>query len=360
MDTIMSVTFKDVAKLANVSTQTVSRVTNGSPNVAEETRKKVNAAIEQLGYIPNKGAQLLGRARSNVIGLVTIDILLHGASLIANGIRKQAKQLGYGTSLSVVSEHAFEKITAAIRDLQSQRVEFIIMNIPLSKEEAEMLVAQYAGIHFVFIDVPPSTRVNAVYGANYDGARQAAELMLSQQRKRLLFITGPHDSSASELRLQGWMDVLKEYPDAKVINQFEGDWQARSGYLCTREALGNGGDFDGVMVGNDQMALGVLRALSEFNLSVPQQISVIGFDDTSDSAYFSPPLTTIRQDFLLIGKRSVLMALSMAEESAKEFQQEAIVTQLIERKSTQLYQQAQNNKQKMRALLKQFETLLSE
>ncbi|MGB5446824.1 MAG: LacI family DNA-binding transcriptional regulator [Psychromonas sp.] len=356
----MSVTFKDVAKLANVSTQTVSRVTNGSPNVAEETRIKVNAAIKELGYIPNKGAQILGRARSTMIGVVTIDILLHGASLIANGIRKQAKKLGYGTSLSVVPKHSMEKITAAVDELKSQRVEFIIMNIPLSKEESEMLVDHYANIHFVFIDVPPNSQVNAVCAANYEGARQAAELMLSLQRRRFLLITGPHDSSASEQRLKGWLDVLKEYPDAHIVNQFEGDWQARSGYLCTREALGNSCDFDGVLVGSDQMALGVIRALNEFNLCVPQQISVIGFDDTADSAYFSPPLTTIRQDFLLIGERSVLMALSMAEKPTQHFHQESIVTQLIERKSTQLYQQGQDNKQKMRDLLKQFEQLLAE
>lgn len=356
----MSVTFKDVAKLAGVSTQTVSRVTNGSLNVAEETRKKVNAAVKQLGYIPNKGAQILGRAKSKVVGLVTIDMMLHGASLIANGIRKQAKQLGYGTFLSVVSEHSFEKITAAIRDLQSQRTEFIIMNIPLSKEEAETLVDQYSSIHFIFIDVPPNAQVNAVCGANYEGAKQAAELMISLQRKRLLLITGPHDSSSSELRLQGWMDVVKASSNARIINQFEGDWQAGSGYRSTREALEKGGDFDGVLVGSDQMALGVLRALSEFNLTVPQQISVIGFDDTYDSAYFSPPLTTIKQDFLSIGARSVLRALSMAEQPLKECRQELILTQLIERKSTQLYQQGQDNKQKMRGLLKQFEKMLAE
>ncbi|MFT6925344.1 MAG: DNA-binding LacI/PurR family transcriptional regulator [Psychromonas sp.] len=356
----MNVTFKDVAKLAGVSTQTVSRVTNGSPNVAEETRKKVNAAVKELGYVPNQGAQILGRARSKVVGLVTLDILLHGASLIANGVRKQAKELGYGTSLSAVSENSFEKITAAIRDFQSQRVEFIILNIPLSKEEAEMLVEQYSAIHFVFIDVPPNAQVHAVYGASYDGARQAAELMLSLQRKRLLLITGPHHSSASELRLQAWVDVLQDDPNARIVTQFEGDWQARSGYLLAREALSNGADFDGVLVGNDQMALGVLRALNEFNLAVPQEISVIGFDDTYDSAYFSPPLTTIKQDFLLIGKRSVLMALSMAEQPLKECRQESIVTQLIERKSTQLYQQGRDNKQQMRILLKKFEKLLSE
>jgi DNA-binding LacI/PurR family transcriptional regulator len=356
----MNVTFKDVAKLANVSTQTVSRVTNGSLNVAPETREKVHAAIKQLGYIPNQGAQILGRAKSKMIGLVTIDILLHGASLVANGVRKQAKKLGYGTSLSVVSENSFDKITIAVGDLKAQRVEFIIMNIPLSRVDAEMLVAQYSSIHFVFIDVPPESQVNAVSGASYKGAKIAAELMLSLCRKRLLAITGPHGSSASGLRLQGWLDVLKEDPESKIINQFEGDWQASSGYRCTRQALSDGRDFDGVLVANDQMALGVLRALKEFNLSVPQQVSVIGFDDTVDSAYFTPPLTTIRQDFLTIGERAVLLAFSVADKATKTYQHESIATELIERQSTQMYRSAQGNEQKIKVLLKQIETLLIE
>ncbi|MFT6986474.1 MAG: DNA-binding LacI/PurR family transcriptional regulator [Psychromonas sp.] len=356
----MNVTFKDVAKLANVSTQTVSRVTNGSLSVAPETREKVNAAIKQLGYIPNKGAQLLGRAKSKTIGLVTIGILLQGASLINDGIRKQAKKLGYGTSLSVVAEHSFDKITAAVDDLKAQRVEFIIMNIPLSKEEAELLVAQYLHIQFVFIDVPPDSRVNAVSGANYNGAKAAAKLMLSLCRKRLLVITGPHGSSASELRLQGWLDVLKEDGDSKIIHQCEGDWQAGSGYMCTRQALSDGRDIDGVLVASDQMALGVLRALNEFNLTVPQQVSVIGFDDTADSAYFTPPLTTIKQDFLTIGERAVSLAFSVADKATKAYQHESIVTELIERKSTQAYRPPQANEQQINTLLKQIKKLLTE
>ncbi|WP_372880478.1 LacI family DNA-binding transcriptional regulator [Psychromonas sp.] len=355
----MSVTFKDVAKLANVSTQTVSRVSNGAGNVAEETRQKVNSAIKKLGYVPHKGAQILRQTSSKVIGLVTLDIMLQGASLISNGIREQAKALGYGISLSVVAKHSMEKITAAVDDLRSQRVEFIIMNIPLGKEEAEMLVGQYADIHFVFIDVPPESGVNVVCAANYQGARQAAELMLSLQRKRFLLITGPSDSSASQLRLQGWLDALKKCADARIVNQFAGDWTAASGYLHVREALSYGCGFDALLVGNDQMALGVVRALNEFNLSVPQQVSVIGFDDSDDSAYFWPPLTTIRQDFRQIGERCVLMALSMAETPAADCRKEAIATTLIERKSTQPYLHSQkDNKQKIATLLKQFEKLL--
>lgn len=354
----MSVTFKDVAKLANVSTQTVSRVTNGSANVAEETRIKVNAAIKELGYIPNKGAQILSRAKSTMIGVVTVDILLHGASLITNGIRKQAKQHGYGISLAVVSTHTYEKVTAAIDELKSQRVEFVILNIPLSKEESEQIQTTYQGMHFVFIDVPLDSQVNAVYAANYEGAKAAVNLMISLKRKRFLVITGPNDSSASQQRLAGWIDSIEAHPDAAIVDQFEGDWLASSGYLHTQQALSNSCQFDAVLVGSDQMALGVLRALNEFALQVPQQVSVIGFDDTADSAYFTPPLTTIRQDFLLIGERSVLMVLKMAEAELQSVQQEFIETQLIERKSTQLYQQTEDNKDKLRALLKQAEQLI--
>ena len=94
----MSITFKDVAKLAGVSTQTVSRVTNGSQDVAESTRNKVNAAIKQLGYVPNKGAQMLSRAKSTSVGLVTLDMALHGAAMIANGVRMQAHDMSYGVA----------------------------------------------------------------------------------------------------------------------------------------------------------------------------------------------------------------------------------------------------------------------
>jgi DNA-binding LacI/PurR family transcriptional regulator len=293
-----------------------------------------------------------------MIGVVTIDILLHGASLIANGIREQAKKRGYGTSLAVVSTHSLDKITVAIDELKSQRVEFIIMNIPLSKEESELLVDRYDGIHFVFIDVPLNSDVNTVCCANYEGAKKAAELMIGLHRKRFLVITGPQDSSAAEQRLKGWVDTLNQHDDVHIVSQFEGDWQASSGYFHAHQALNDGLHFDAVLVGNDQMALGVLRALNEFNLTVPQQVSVIGFDDTADSAYFSPPLTTIKQDFLLIGERSVLMALSMAEKTNATFKQETIVTEVVERKSTQMYQQTGSDKAAIRQLLKQCQQLL--
>ncbi|UPW19448.1 LacI family DNA-binding transcriptional regulator [Agarivorans sp. TSD2052] len=351
----MSVTFKQVAELAGVSTQTVSRVTNGASNVAQDTRDKVNAAIAQLGYVPNKGAQLLSGAKSKVIGLITLDVSLHGISLIANNIRIQAQRHDFGTAFSVVDEHAFDKIVSATRELTSQRIEYIIVNLPLTKNEAEQLVELFPNLHFVFIDVPDDSQVNSVSAAHYQGASDAASLMLKQQRHRLLLLTGPSDSSASKLRLQGWLAQI-ERQKATVVAQLEGDWLASSGYQLTREALRNGAQIDGVLVASDQMALGVLRALHEHALTVPQQVAVIGFDDSADSAYFSPPLTTIKQDFSLISERAIAMLFD--DKSSSLPLKASIATQLIERQSTQLFTEQSYNKAALERLLLQIKNAL--
>ncbi|GDY25150.1 lac repressor [Agarivorans sp. Toyoura001] len=351
----MNVTFKQVAELAGVSTQTVSRVTNGASNVAQDTRDKVNAAIEQLGYVPNKGAQLLSGAKSMVIGLITLDVSLHGISIIANNIRKQAKLRDYGIALSVVDEHAFDKIVEATRELKSQRIEYIIVNLPLTKVEAEQLVMLFADLHFVFIDVPYDSQVNLVSAAHQQGAADAASVMLKQQRARLLLITGPSDSSASQLRLQGWLEQIHQH-QATVVAQLEGNWLASSGYQLTREALANGANINGVLVASDQMALGVLRALHEQGLNVPQQVAVIGFDDSADSAYFYPPLSTIKQDFAQISEQAVAMLFS--DESSPRPIKASIATQVVERQSTQVFTESSYQKSNIEQLLQQIKNAL--
>jgi DNA-binding LacI/PurR family transcriptional regulator len=352
----MSVTFKDVAALAGVSTQTVSRVTNGSSNVADDTRKKVLAAIEQLNYIPNKGAQLLSRAKSKVIGLITLDIGLHGVSLIANGIRRQAYEVGYGTLFSVLVEPNFDSIIDAVRDLKSQKTDKIILNIPVDKHTAEQLVTIHPDIHFVFIDVPQDAKVHSVCADHYQGGCQAANLLLELKRNQMVFITGPNDSSASERRVAGWSDTLAEH-NVQVVAHYEGDWQADSGYLYTRQLIADGKSFDSILVAGDQMALGVLRALAEFNYKVPEQVSVIGFDDLADCAYFSPPLTTIRQEFSAIGQIAVDLALDNSEQLTAS-KQEIIATTLIQRKSTAMKEDTTYDKSRINQLLRDIEQLL--
>ncbi|MEZ9265565.1 LacI family DNA-binding transcriptional regulator [Vibrio splendidus] len=355
----MSITFKDVAKLAGVSTQTVSRVTNGSQDVAESTRNKVNAAIKQLGYVPNKGAQMLSRAKSTSVGLVTLDMALHGAAMIANGVRMQAHDMSYGVAFSVVSEPNLANTREAIRELMAQQVDSIILNVPLESTDAEWLVEQYQHLNLIFIDVPSNSQVNYVCGDHAEGAKLAAQHLLESGRTDFLLITGPNESSASEIRHQSWLAALSD-AESKVQYQYQGNWQAESGYLGVREAVAKQAVFDAVLVASDQMALGVLRALQELQVPVPDKVAVVGFDGIEDSAFFNPPLTTIKQDFTTIGRQAVVLAEKLNANSQDALLQHHIETALLPRESSQPKVTAHYEKQEIEQLLKRIQTLLPE
>ncbi|MEZ8354942.1 LacI family DNA-binding transcriptional regulator [Vibrio splendidus] len=355
----MSITFKDVAKLAGVSTQTVSRVTNGSQDVAESTRNKVNAAIKQLGYVPNKGAQMLSRAKSTSVGLVTLDMALHGAAMIANGVRMQAHDMGYGVAFSVVSEPNLANTREAIRELMAQQVDSIILNVPLKSADAEWLVEQYQHLNLIFIDVPSNSQVNYVCGDHAEGAKLAAQHLLESGRTDFLLITGPNESSASKIRHQSWLAALSD-AESKVLYQYQGNWQAESGYLGVREAVAKQAVFDAVLVASDQMALGVLRALQELQIPVPDKVAVVGFDGIEDSAFFNPPLTTIKQDFTTIGRQAVVLAEKLNANSQDALLQHHIETALLPRESSQPKVTAHYEKQEIEQLLKRIQTLLPE
>lgn len=355
----MSITFKDVAKLAGVSTQTVSRVTNGSQDVAESTRNKVNAAIKQLGYVPNKGAQMLSRAKSTSVGLVTLDMALHGAAMIANGVRMQAHDMGYGVAFSVVSEPNLANTREAIRELMAQQVDSIILNVPLESADAELLVEQYQHLNLIFIDVPSNSQVNYVCGDHAEGAKLAAQHLLEIGRTDFLLITGPNESSASKIRHQSWLAALSD-AESKVQYQYQGNWQAESGYLGVREAVAKQAVFDAVLVASDQMALGALRALQELQIPVPDKVAVVGFDGIEDSAFFNPPLTTIKQDFTTIGRQAVVLAEKLNANSQDTLLQHHIETALLPRESSQPKVTTHYEKQEIEQLLKRIQTLLPE
>ncbi len=297
-------TFHDVARLAGVSSQTVSRVTNNNPNVSAATRQKVLAAIEQLGYVPNKSAQLLGRKKSWLIGLVTLDFSLYGAVMIAAGVRQAAQTENYGLATVVVNTAEISDVVTAIRELCAQQVDAIIINAPLSLEQATNLAHNHAHIPLIFTDTTPGPELSVITSHHYQGGQQAAQLMLQQGRKSIAYINGPTYSPTAKLRRLGWLETLATQNLVAVIEK-SGDWHAADGYRLTQEILAETKDLDALLCANDQMALGALRALHEHGLAVPAKVAVIGFDDTPDSAMFYPPLTTIRQDFIELGQQLV-------------------------------------------------------
>ena len=352
-----NITFKDVAERAGVSTQTVSRVTNGAANVNPETRKRVQEAIDELGYVPNKGAQLLVQKTAKTFGVLTLDISFQGASRIVEGIRNESAKAGFAISLAVV-EKGEEALKLAIRDLKSQQVAAIFINLPVKRELAEKIVLKNKPLPFVFIDVDPEAQVNQVMSDHYNGALQAAELMIKHNRTRFALISGPEKSSASRLRKKAWKDVI-EKENATLVTELEGDWSARSGYSKAMEIFSCGQEIDALLVANDQMTLGALRACREQNIDVPQKTAVIGFDDTENSEFFYPPLSTIRQDFINIGHQAVSEVLSCLKNETVEPLKAYIPVKLIERQSTATKNSATDKNDKIESLLSEIKGLLS-
>ncbi|GAA2787807.1 LacI family DNA-binding transcriptional regulator [Saccharopolyspora taberi] len=320
----------DVAAAAGVSNMTVSRVINGNGSVRAATRRRVLDAVEQLGYRPNSLARGLATGRSRTLGAVALDSVLYGPASTLFGIENAAREAGYGVSVASVSAPEHPLIVEAIERLRSQGVEGVIVIAPH--------VAAGRALEDVPQDVPlvavadvdqPSVPVAAV--DHRDGARQAAEHLFSLGHDTVWHIAGPHGWLESQAREEGWRAVVSERgaPEPPVLR---GDWSPRSGYEAGRELLRHD-QVDAVFVANDQMALGLLRALSEAGVSVPHDVRVVGFDDIPEAAYFSPPLTTVRQDFISLG-RQVFGQLLHRIEGERTRMRSIVPVELVVREST--------------------------
>jgi len=297
-----AITLYDVALLAGVSYQTVSRVINGAEHVSARTREKVQQAMAELHYVPNRGAQQLAGKRTRTLGLITTDLALHAPSQIASAVKSRAVEQGASVLISMV-EHP-QQCQAALQELLAQRVEALLVNVPLEDPYAEQLAALASPVPVLFLDVSPSAQVNSLAFNAEEGARLGAEHLLSLGHQKIALLGGPESSVSARARLAGWKAALaKAGIESLAIAQ--GDWSAASGYEKGHQLLSGASLPEAILVANDQMALGVMRACAEKGIVVPGQISIVGFDDTADSAWFSPPLTTVRQAFREAGERSV-------------------------------------------------------
>lgn len=299
-----SSTLEDVARYAGVSYQTVSRVLNKSANVSEATRLKVEQAIDVLRYVPNRLAQQLVGKQSFTLGLVTTSLALHAPSQIAASVKKYAHQAGYQVLISMIDEDVNQSIQDSINELKSQRVDRVIINIPLESAEAEHIYENNRDILCLFLDVDPGSPVFNVCFNPADGSRASVEYLLELGHRDFALLAGPEESVSSRLRLQSWQDTLREKGLAPVT-VIHGDWSAKSGYYNALHILRETPQFTAMLVGNDQMALGVISALHQHNVAIPEQVSIIGYDDTYDSAFFHPALTTVSLDLDLQSKEAV-------------------------------------------------------
>ena len=208
-----------------------------------------------------------------------------------------------------------QQCQTALQELLAQRVEALLVNVPLDDPHAEQLKALASPVPVLFLDVSPSAVVNSLVFNAEQGARLGVEHLLSLGHQRIALLSGPESSVSARARLAAWKAALAE-AGLEAAAVAYGDWSAACGYEKGHALLSAATLPDAILVANDQMALGVMRACAEKGVTIPGQISIVGFDDTADSAWFSPPLTTIRQAFREAGEQSVEWLLAPARHEA--------------------------------------------
>lgn len=325
-------TLNDVAQRAGVSYQTVSRVVNNHPSVAAATRARVQNIIQELGYHPNKVAQSLVANQSNTLAILTFAMSYYGPTQMVVNIERAAKELGYDLIFSNLQEPSYEELRKTLGSLSGRRVDGIISISPVVGVSYEEMVSLCGNTPLVQIDPQMGLEVPSVIVDQHYGSQLATEHLIQLGHERLAEISGPLNWFGAIARHQQWLATL-QHAGLTPMMSVEGDWSAKSGYDAARRLLQADPGFTALAVGNDQMALGAIYALHEANLRVPDDISVVGFDDIPETAFFQPPLTTIRQDFSRLGAMGVKYLQELIENPDTPIQQHIIVPRLIVRQS---------------------------
>lgn len=300
----MSVTMRDVAHRAGVSIKTVSRVVNAEADIAETTRQRVIAAIEELGYQPNAIARSLVSRRTYILGVLTADFSDYTHARIIEGAEAEAREQGYLMFVGI-AEHSPNGEPLHSPLLGQHRFEglFVVYH-GTDQDTHEILDHISPNLPIVTIGYAANRKNTITIGVtNCAGAREATSYLLGLGHRRIAHITGPANMYECQERRRGYTEALQAagiVPSEAWIAA--GDWSDASGYQAARSLLERQIDFTALFVQNDRMALGAMRALYEHGLHIPHDVAVIGFDDIPSASYFTPPLTTIYQPTYELGR----------------------------------------------------------
>jgi LacI family transcriptional regulator len=303
-----AVTIIDVARRARVSAGTVSNVLTGKRPVADRTRSRILAAIEELGYQPNLLARSLVNRATNTLGVVASGLEYYGPSRTLVGIERQAAELGYSLLLSLLHDPQTADVNAVLGELLARRVDGIIWAVhEIGRNRgwiAPERLRNLPPIVFLTMERRPQTAI--VSTDNRSGAALAVRHLLEQGRRQIAIITGPMEWWETRERLAGWRTCLDEagadHGDTLI---FHGDWTAASGERAYRHLLARRRSVDAIFACNDQMALGVLRACHFDRRRVPDDLAVAGYDNMPEASYLVPSLTSVRQHLADVGRMAV-------------------------------------------------------
>ncbi|WP_331272934.1 LacI family DNA-binding transcriptional regulator [Motilibacter deserti] len=321
----------DVAKAAGVSHQTVSRVLNDSPSVRPATRERVLVAIDELGYRRNPAARALVTRKSQTLGVVSFDTTLYGPASTLYGIEQSAREAGYFVSVASLKSIDVVSMRDALERLAEQSVDGLVVIAPL-REAGDALAELRGKLPVVVVEGGSAPGLASVSVDQVDGGRLATRHLLEQGAQNVHHVSGPADWLESEGRIAGWREELAQ-AGLEPPELLQGAWSPSSGYAAGRE-LARMKDVSAVFVANDQMSLGLLRAFHEEGIRVPQDVLVAGFDDVPEAAYYTPPLTTVRQDFAQVGRRSIELLLEQIGEGPGPESHAVVPVELIVRQSS--------------------------
>ena len=325
-----SPTMADVAARAGVSHQTVSRVLNGMPGVRPDTAQRVQQSIQELGYRRNIAARLLASSRSRTIAVMTWGTSQFGPAQVLLGLEDAAREAGYRLMTATITEMTPAGVQVAIDQLLEHAPEAVVIVVP---HQTVLRIAQEIdlGIPTLVVEGDLSRTPLTVGVDNLQGGRIATQHLLDLGHETVVHLAGPPGWAEASARIEGWRAVLTDAGLRVPALRWGGDWSSASGYRAGR-TLAREKDVTAVFAANDQMALGLLAALRGAGRRVPEDVSVVGFDDLPEAAYFSPPLTTVRQDFAELGHRTMRLVGRVldGEESPSE---DLVPTLLVERES---------------------------
>ena len=325
----------DVAELAGVSHQTVSRVLNNHPSLKPATREKVEKAIAKLNYRPNQAARQLVTSESKMIGILTSGSELFGPSSILKAMEREARGAGYSAIAISVETESKESWIDVIAQLRSLNIDGII-TIALPREIVNKVEKAFTGTPLVVVDTEPAKGSDVVNIDNVSGGFMATQHLVDLGHKDILHITGPGLAYESNLRRKGYEDAMRANRLKERI--LEGDWSIETGFERAGKLADSKKLPTAFFCANDHLAVGVMKALLKRGVRIPEDVSVVGFDDIPEAAYLVPSLTTVRQEFNLVGKKAIDRVLEQLKgNNSPEIT--FLPLHLIERNSTQALKQ---------------------
>ncbi|MGN6327276.1 LacI family DNA-binding transcriptional regulator [Pseudolysinimonas sp.] len=323
---------RDVARLAGVSRQTVSRVINGEPYIKPSTEEHVRRVIEELAWRPNSAARALATARSKSIGLLVSSRSMYGPFSASGAIDEAARERGYTINSATLADTDETHIAAALDAFVAQGVDGIVVIAP-QQRTLEALRRVAIRVPFMSLQWRDGPGGRVVGFDQLAGARAATRHLIELGHSRILHLAGPQDWNEAEERMRGFLAEMSAH-DMPTEAPVLGDWTVDFGYDIGRRLLTRRGEFTAVFASNDQMALGVVHAATELGLQVPEDLSVVGFDDIPEAKHFTPPLTTVRQDFRVLGRHAIDVLLADIEGGPAPWPSALEMPELVVRRST--------------------------